>query len=94
MYPNPSTFSINEITFSISSSDILFDLSMEEISRGQTVDRMTRLATHLIEQRSFYPLFPSASKANVEWTRWTDFQIPLMPDILIVPSEHKPMVKV
>ena len=65
MLPNPCTISLNETVIGISSQDILYELSREQISGGQgglQHDLMTRLPRHLIEQRHFYPLFPPVSR--------------------------------
>ncbi|KAK9696353.1 DNA-directed DNA polymerase alpha subunit pol12 [Basidiobolus ranarum] len=50
---NPAQFTINEIHFAISSHDILFHLSGDEIGRNPAFkDRMGRLARHVLEQRN------------------------------------------
>ncbi|EIW72508.1 hypothetical protein TREMEDRAFT_66921 [Tremella mesenterica DSM 1558] len=69
--PNPCTFSINEITISLSSVDVLFHLRREELVqraeeaepdselKGQEVkDPMAGLVRHVLGQRTFYPIFP------------------------------------
>ena len=68
MLPNPCTISLNEVVIGISSQDILFELSKEQLSGGKggpSQDLMTRLPRHLIEQRHFYPLFPPVSRDNL-----------------------------
>ena len=68
MLPNPCTISLNEVVIGISSQDILFELSKEQISGGKggpSQDLMTRLPRYLIEQRHFYPLFPPVSRDNL-----------------------------
>jgi DNA polymerase alpha subunit B len=57
--PNPSMLSFNEIVISITTNDILFHLSKEEVVRSPTLrNPSARFASHLLTQRSFYPLFP------------------------------------
>ncbi|RMZ75916.1 hypothetical protein DV738_g5230, partial [Chaetothyriales sp. CBS 135597] len=58
--PNPCFLSLNENVFAISSHDVFYELSREQISHGQQDDLMTRLPGMLIDQRHFYPLFPPA----------------------------------
>ena len=53
-YPNPVTFSINEVTIGISTNDILFHLASEEVSRQSAdvpSDRLGRLAEHVVQQQ-------------------------------------------
>ncbi|KAK4704750.1 DNA polymerase alpha subunit B, partial [Phenoliferia sp. Uapishka_3] len=74
LLPNPTTFSVNEIVFSITSLDVLFHLRNQEFFRkcGEILpegevpdtdlaakDMMARTCRHLLRQRSFYPLFPA-----------------------------------
>ncbi|KAL8293514.1 hypothetical protein RQP46_000215 [Phenoliferia psychrophenolica] len=74
LLPNPTTFSVNEVVFSVTSLDVLFHLRNQEFFRpcgevlrdGEQVDEspmakdvMSRTCRHLLRQRSFYPLFPA-----------------------------------
>ncbi|KAK4056532.1 DNA-directed DNA polymerase alpha subunit pol12 [Microbotryomycetes sp. JL221] len=74
MLPNPTTFSINEVVFGITSVDTLFSLRNQEyfcpcqVEQDQqddsvdvtaSKDVMSRTCRHLLRQRSFYPLFPA-----------------------------------
>ena len=47
--PNPSTFFINELCFTVSNNDILLPLAQQSIARS-SLDRMTRICGHLLEQ--------------------------------------------
>ncbi|KAG0365309.1 DNA-directed DNA polymerase alpha subunit pol12 [Gamsiella multidivaricata] len=52
--PNPAQFTINEMVFSVTSSDILMHLSGDEIARNpERTDRMGRLSKYLVEQRKY-----------------------------------------
>jgi DNA polymerase alpha subunit B len=109
MVPNPCTISLNETVIGISSQDILFELSREQVSGGGAgQDLMTRLPRFLIEQRHFYPLFPpvsrdhlpkgSGSKAtgtclDVGYLKLGEW-LNVRPDVLVVPSMLTPSVKV
>ena len=123
-YPNPVTFSINEVTIGISTSDILFHLASEEVSRQPAdapSDRLTRLAEHIVQQqlcvspslplgpperlvthsyripsslRRFYPLHPPATGAQLDLERMQQMELPVTPDILILPSDLKTFAKV
>ena len=44
--------------------------------------------------RSFYPLFPPAAHVNIDYTRYAHLDLPLLPDVLLVPSQLRYFVKV
>ncbi|KAI1790115.1 DNA polymerase alpha, subunit B [Ganoderma leucocontextum] len=74
MLPNPARFTLNGVHFAASSVDVLFHLRKEEFFKhateveplpgpadpeGQTPsDAMANLCRHVLQQRSFYPIFP------------------------------------
>ncbi|KIJ17926.1 hypothetical protein PAXINDRAFT_9860 [Paxillus involutus ATCC 200175] len=70
LLPNPCRFSINGVSFGVTSVDILFHLRKEEFFRRApeidplipvsepATDAMSSLARSIIHQRSFYPIFP------------------------------------
>lgn len=61
----------------------------------ETTDRLTRLASHLIEQQSYYPLMPPCIDVPVDLECWELYgQLPVTPHILIVPSDLRYFVKV
>lgn len=109
MLPNPCTISLNETVIGISSQDILYELSREQVSGGGGgQDLMTRLPRFLIEQRHFYPLFPPVSRHQSpkgSGPKATGACLDLgylklgewwnaRPDVLVVPSMLTPSVKV
>ena len=49
--PNPATFSCNEVTIGVVTSDIVKHLSGQEVQRGPSGDRLPSLATHLLAQQ-------------------------------------------
>ena len=64
--PDPALISIDGVIFGFTSTDILFHLGKEEISYPpRSGDRMRRLANHLLQQRSFYPLYPPSEEINI-----------------------------
>ncbi|XP_008792220.2 DNA polymerase alpha subunit B [Phoenix dactylifera] len=96
---NPCLFSSNEIIVSCCTLDILKQLSSEEISRAsadmQPVDRMGRLASHLLRQRSYYPLYPPSVGVPLDLSLAPEaLEIPSIPDLLLLPSDLAPFVKV
>ncbi|XP_061338738.1 uncharacterized protein LOC133285511 [Gastrolobium bilobum] len=97
--PNPGIFEANEVKVGCCTVDILKQVSGEEISRtakdGKPIDRMSRLANHILNQRSFYPLYPPAESVPLDFSLAPEaLQLSLVPDVLILPSDIKYFVKV
>ncbi|KAH8120686.1 DNA polymerase alpha, subunit B [Phellopilus nigrolimitatus] len=112
MIPNPCRFSINDVIFASTSVDVLLHLrSQEYMQRGQEVDPVppvspessgtdpfTNTCRHLLQQRSFYPLFPVpadfAADVNLDITHSEGLRLDpnaeeYAPDVLILPSKYK-----
>lgn len=109
MLPNPCFISLNEMVIAISSQDILYELSREQIASGANrPDLLTTLPKYLIEQRHFFPLFPPMSREKLPHgtdTRATGAVLDIgylklgewlnvKPDVLLTPSALTPSVKV
>ncbi|KZV39969.1 DNA polymerase alpha subunit B-like [Dorcoceras hygrometricum] len=96
--PNPGTFCANEVKVACCNVDILKHLSAEEIFRnpqGGSKHRMTNLAKHVINQCSFYPLYPPAEDVPLDYSLAHEaLHILSVPDILILPSDLAQFVKV
>jgi DNA polymerase alpha subunit B len=108
MLPNPSFISLNEVVFAVSSQDILYELSREQLSHGPGADMLTRLPGYLIDQRHFFPLFPPMSREklssngvvkatgaclDIGYLKLAEW-MQVKPDVLILPSMLTPSVKV
>ena len=86
---NPCTFKINEVVFGVTSTDVLFHISAEETNSNlEPGTRLRRIAQHMLQQRSYYPLFPPPSSfpTNLDLNHMEKWQMPCAPDVLIVPS--------
>ncbi|KAH9942919.1 DNA polymerase alpha, subunit B [Amylocystis lapponica] len=118
LLPNPARFSLNGISFGVSSLDVLFHLRKEEFVRraqevdprptdgdAAQVDTMANTCRHLLQQRSFYPLFPVpldlAHEVNldVSHARGADLcgegvGADVAPAVLVIPSRLKHFSKV
>jgi len=99
MLPNPCIFAVNEVHIGISTLDILFHLGSDEIFRQDPTqakgDRMSRLTKHIMDQRSFYPLNPpNIHEPVVDYCHSREFAMPILPDILILPSKLGVFAKV
>ena len=100
---NPSAFEVNGIRVAVSTCDVLKHLSgFERGGKGkntdndaekkqQQTDRMTRLCSHLVGQKSMYPLFPPHPDARFESH---DAAAPLrvgmderVPDLIVLTSD-------
>lgn len=96
---NPGTFEANQIKVGCCTVDVLKQLSGEEMSRcskdGTSNDRMGRLANHILNQRSFYPLYPPAEGIPLDFSLAQEaLTISTIPDIIILPSDMKYFIKV
>jgi DNA polymerase alpha subunit B len=86
---NPCTFKINEVVFGVTSTDVLFQISSEETNSNlEPGSRLRRIAQHMLQQRSYYPLFPPPPSfpTNLDLKRMENWKMPCMPDVLIAPS--------
>ena len=94
---NPAAFEVNGVRVAASTCDILKHLSgFERGGKGKNTekpqtDRMTRLCSHLVGQKSVYPLFPPHPDANFESH---DATVPLrvgmderVPDLIVLSSD-------
>jgi len=92
---NPCTLQINELVIGVTSTDTLLHISSEEINSKLMGNRMSRIAQHLIQQQSYYPLFPPpmTGNANLDLTKLDHLKLPCTPDILLVPSKLAPFCK-
>ena len=86
---NPCTIQLNEVVIGMTSTDTLLHISSDETNANLMGNRMNRIAQHLIQQRSFYPLFPPpmTNGAQLDLMKMNEYQMPCTPDILIVPSK-------
>uniref|UniRef100_A0A2K6UN47 DNA polymerase alpha subunit B n=1 Tax=Saimiri boliviensis boliviensis TaxID=39432 RepID=A0A2K6UN47_SAIBB len=91
----PCSLSINGVIFGLTSTDLLFHLGAEEISSSSgTSDRFSRILKHILTQRSYYPLYPPQEEMAIDYeTFYVYAQLPVTPDIFIIPSELRYFVK-
>ncbi|XP_010531637.1 PREDICTED: DNA polymerase alpha subunit B isoform X2 [Tarenaya hassleriana] len=94
---NPGTLEANQVKVGWCSVDVVKQLSGEEIARnpsGVTGDRMARLASHLLRQRSYYPLYPAAESVPLDYSLAPEaLRISSVPHLLILPSDMRYFVK-
>lgn len=70
-FPNPSSFSLNEVMFSASNLDVFKDLkdvyrsTLSSEKSKVPNNRFERIANHIFEQRRYYPVFPGSVKRSM-----------------------------
>ncbi|TCD61023.1 DNA-directed DNA polymerase alpha subunit pol12 [Steccherinum ochraceum] len=114
--PNPSRFRLNGVSFAVSSVDVLFHIRKEEFFKrappaepeGDAADSnvvsdpMANTCRHLLEQRSYYPVFPVpqdlSSEINLDVTHSDYLNLcneaaDGAPDVFVTPSRLKQFTK-
>ena len=89
---NPCTLKVNEVVIGVTSTDALFHISAEETNANLAPgSRLKRISEHLLQQRSYYPVFPppQSSPTNVDLKQRPKYQMPCRPDLLLLPSRLK-----
>ena len=86
--PNPCTLQLNEIVIGVTGTDAIFHMSADE-TNGNLVpgSRLTRISQHMLQQQSYYPLFPPAPGTNLDLKHMKHWRMPCQPDLLIAPSK-------
>lgn len=91
MVSDPCVVDVEGLTLGITATDILFHLGKEEISfPPRSGDRLRRLAGHLLQQRSFYPLYPPNEEINLDMEQVESIggaSLDIRPDVMILPSD-------
>ncbi len=91
---NPASIRYAGTALSCSSVDWLMSSTKEEISKaGSPVDRMPTLAAHIVQQQSFYPMYPPSLTLALDVSNPAALDIVAMPEILITPSDLAPFAK-
>jgi DNA polymerase alpha subunit B len=78
------------VVIGVTSTDSLFHISAEETNANlEPGSRLRRIAQHLLQQRSYYPLFPPpvSMPTHLDSKEMHKWQMPCQPDLLIVPSK-------
>lgn len=84
---DPCMIDINGFTLGWTSVDVLLHLSRREISKASSAGRLSRLAGHLLRERSFYPLYPPDEAVSVDVVQAAAFcQMASLPHCLVLPS--------
>ena len=92
--PEPALLNVNGVVIGVTSTDIIAHLSARELSDIDNVkgERVSRLAGHLLQQQSFYPLYPTEVPADVAALH-KYAKIRVRPHVLITPSVLSGFIK-
>lgn len=82
---NPCVLRINEVVVGICCADPIRSLSGNETSRSPG-DRISRLASHILQQRSFFPLFPPPEGSQLSMANIQNLELEKTPDLMLLPS--------
>ncbi|KAL1525284.1 hypothetical protein AB1Y20_020147 [Prymnesium parvum] len=104
--PNPACFTVGGVRIAASSLDVLMLLGQQELAKAASTDsskskpmeRLPRLASHLLQQRQFLPLqpVPTDEKTMLAVDPVANFRsatLDDLPDILLLPSDLAPFAK-
>ncbi|XP_032790219.2 LOW QUALITY PROTEIN: DNA polymerase alpha subunit B [Daphnia magna] len=94
-FSDPCVLNVNGIFIALTSTDILFHLSKEEIAvTPHGSDRLGRLVSHLFSQQSFYPLNPPSEEMSIDLEQAEDHcKLSFTPHLLFVPSDLRHFIK-
>eukprot|EP00877_Chromochloris_zofingiensis_P003455 jgi/Chrzof1/1310/Cz10g02170.t1 len=91
---NPCTLRLDGLALSCVTQDVLRHLSASELQRGPASDRISALASHVLGQRSFYPLYPAHPSTPLDTTSDHALRLSSLPDLMLLPSDLAPFAKV
>ncbi|XP_011144341.1 DNA polymerase alpha subunit B isoform X2 [Harpegnathos saltator] len=95
LMPDPCILDIFGLKIGVTSVDVIKHIGKEEISNISGMDRLSRLADHVLAQTCFYPVYPSSEDLNVDTELWEKYAFfDQQPHILILPSDMRCYCKV
>ncbi|KZC06471.1 DNA polymerase alpha subunit B, partial [Dufourea novaeangliae] len=93
--PDPCVVNVEGLQIGVTSVDIVRHLGQQEVSNTPGMDRLGRLADHVLSQATFYPLYPPFMGLNLDTTLWKKYAcFERQPHIIILPSDIKHYCKV
>ncbi|KAL5966423.1 DNA polymerase alpha subunit B, partial [Taenia solium] len=93
---DPSTIKIGPYYVGLSSPDVLFQMSSEEMSANCSGDRLARLCRHVLASGTYYPVHPAPEDLPLDYPLWWDYaRLPPdhSPHCVILPSRLKTFIK-
>ena len=85
---NPATVRVNDVVIGLTTLDVLSHMAPPHctLSHKVTGKRLPHLASHLLHQQSYYPLFPPPADDPIDYTHIMRCVMPVRPDVLLLPS--------
>ncbi|KAJ8977646.1 hypothetical protein NQ317_003624 [Molorchus minor] len=95
---DPCMININGLIIGATSVDVLFHISNFEMYQDKNPlgmpDRLGRIASHLLHQHSFYPLYPPHKDVCIDHELFEQYGVlEVKPHILILPSNLRHFIK-
>ncbi|XP_076667388.1 DNA polymerase alpha subunit B isoform X3 [Andrena cerasifolii] len=88
--PDPCIINVEGLRIGVTSVDIVRHLGQQEVSNTPGMDRLGRLADHVLSQATFYPLYPPFPGLNFDTTLWKKYAcFEQQPHVMILPSDIK-----
>lgn len=93
---NPSMIRLNDVSVGIVNTDVIKDMCIntcvknppaEPGVQAQVRPKIDLVLQSILQQKSFYPLYPAGAGAPVEWEQYKGLMFDQTPDILITPSD-------
>ncbi|XP_014467215.1 PREDICTED: DNA polymerase alpha subunit B isoform X2 [Dinoponera quadriceps] len=95
LMPDPCILDVSGLKIGITSVDVIKHIGKEEISDISGMDRLGRLADHVLAQGCFYPVYPPSEDLNVDTELWEKYAFfDQQPHVLILPSDMRCYCKV
>ncbi|CAL7951211.1 unnamed protein product [Xylocopa violacea] len=92
--PDPCIMNIEGLHIGVTSVDVFRHVAQQEVSNTPGMDRIGRLADHILSQATFYPVFPPFRGLNFDVALWRKYGcFERQPHILILPSDIKYYIK-
>lgn len=100
---NPAMIQLNDVSVGIVNTDVIKDMCIntcvknpapEPGAQAQSKPKIDLVLQSILQQRSFYPLYPAGAGAPVEWEQYKGLMFDQTPDILITPSDLMLFAKV
>ncbi|XP_026760615.2 DNA polymerase alpha subunit B isoform X2 [Galleria mellonella] len=92
--PDPCTLNINGVVVGLTSTDVLMNISQEEISFGPVGDKLSRLCAHVVQQQCWAPLWPPPAAQPCDAALWAAHaHLPCTPHLMLLPSNFRYFVK-
>ena len=90
---NPSLLQLNDLKLGLVNTDIVKDLCSSMYPKNMEPPKIDLSLKALLEQRSFYPLYPGNIDIPIEYEQIENMYLTELPDLLITSSDLIQFVK-